>query len=57
LEATDLIQRVSIQSIVLNPPPTSVPDETLDEVPISELNMPFVFTLSIELTRIVNGPG
>lgn len=57
LEASDLIERVSIQSIILSPPPTAVPDQTLDETPFTELNMPFVFTLSIELTRIVNGPG
>lgn len=56
LEASDLIERVSIQSIVLNPQPTATPDLTpqdpaLQTTPLVELTMPFVFTFSIELTR------
>ena len=61
LEDTGLFTRVSVQSIVLNPPPTATPAPTAEQsqasTGIQELTMPFVFTLSLEFARTANGSG
>jgi hypothetical protein len=61
LQASGLFSRVSVQSIILNPPPTPTPAPTSVEgtsaAALQELTMPFVFTLSLEFARPVNGPG
>lgn len=58
LESSGLFLRVSVQSIVLNPPPTPTPAPTGqsgETSAVHELTMPFVFTLALEFDRTSNG--
>lgn len=57
LEQTGLFSRVSVQtiSVGMQPTPTPVPTSTSGETVLAELNMPFVFTLSVDLMRTADG--
>jgi hypothetical protein len=59
LQGTGLFARVAVQTISVNPQPTPtrVATPVSGETPLAELNMPFLFTLSVDLMRVADGSG